>query len=74
MNSWEKDAFRQRQCAELGGDTKRKGTPTSTIPTKQLSWTKLDMIADSITLKASTAKVAGKDIHGKKVCKTWTVQ
>ena len=25
MNSWEKDAFRQRQRAELGADTKRKG-------------------------------------------------
>ena len=34
MNSWEKDAFRSRQCAELGIDTKRKDPSTSTIPTK----------------------------------------
>ncbi len=35
MNSWEKDAFRSRQCAELGVDTKRKGPSTSTIPKKR---------------------------------------
>ena len=35
MNSWEKDAFRQRQRAELGADTKRKGESTSTIPIKR---------------------------------------
>ena len=35
MNSWEKDAFRQRQRAELGVDTKRKGESTSTIPIKR---------------------------------------
>ena len=35
MNSWEKDAFRQRQCAELGVDTKRKGESKSTIFTKR---------------------------------------
>jgi len=35
MNSWEKDVFRSRQRAELGIDTKRKGPPTSTIPTKR---------------------------------------
>ncbi len=35
MNSWEKDAFRERQRAELGVDTKRKGESTSTIPTKR---------------------------------------
>ena len=35
MNSWEKDAFRQRQHAELGVDTKRKGESTLTIPIKR---------------------------------------
>ena len=35
MNSWKKDAFRQRQRAELGVDTKRKGSSTSTISTKR---------------------------------------
>jgi len=35
MNSWEKDAFRSRQLVELGVDTKRKGPPNSTIPTKR---------------------------------------
>jgi hypothetical protein len=35
MNSWEKDAVRQRQRAELGADSKRKGASTSTIPTKR---------------------------------------
>jgi hypothetical protein len=35
MNSWEKDTFRQRQRAELGVDTKRKGPTTLTIPTKR---------------------------------------
>ena len=35
MNSWEKNAFCQRQPAELGVDTKRRGPSTSTIPTKR---------------------------------------
>ena len=37
MNSWEKDAFRSRQRAELGVDTKRKGLSTSTIPPSALA-------------------------------------
>ena len=51
MNSWEKDAFRQRQRAELGVNTKRKGPSTSTIPTKR---TRAD--APSIPDKATVGK------------------
>ncbi len=47
-NSWERDAFRQRQRAELGVDTKHKGQSTSTIPTKR---TRVD--ASSILDKAT---------------------
>ena len=53
MDSWEKDAFRQRQRAELGVDTKRKGPPTSTFPTK---CTRADTPSIPDNLKATVGK------------------
>jgi hypothetical protein len=53
INSWEKDSFRQRQRAELGVDTKRKGPPTSTISKKR---TRTDATSNPDHLKATVGE------------------
>ena len=77
MNSWEKDACRQRQRAELGVDTKRKGEPTSTIPIKR---TRAD--APSISDKATIGEHCqgcGRPRHTRDECRSrdipgWNVE
>ena len=59
MNTWEKDAFRSRQRAELGVDTKHKGPPLRQSPR---SVPALTLPPTPITSKqplASTAKAVG---------------
>ena len=68
MSSWEKDAFRQQERAELCADTKRKGSSTSTIPTKR---TRAD--APSIPDKATVGEHCqgcGRPRHTRDECRS----
>ena len=68
MNSWEKDAFRQRQRAELGADTKRKGESTSTIPIKRTR-AEAPSIPDKATV-SEHCQVCGRPRHTRDECRS----
>ena len=69
MNTWEKDAFRSRQRAELGVDTKHKGPPTSTISKKR---TRADAPSNPDHLKATVGEhcqSCGRPRHTREECR-----